>query len=176
MDRVGNIVSKINENLARVGIIGLVAITIVVTIEVVGRYGFNHPFKWTNELSQYLLAFIALLLGGYALLKGDHIRVDVLYSRFSRRGKAINDIITFPLFVFWAGLFVWAAVLWSSRSVAVLQMSGTTWNVPLWPVKLLLPIGAVLILAQGVVKLTRDISIVRGKGKREPENEAKEVE
>ncbi|MFC1964963.1 TRAP transporter small permease subunit [Chloroflexota bacterium] len=175
MNRISNAVSWTNDKLGQVCIVGLVSMVIVVTIEVVGRYAFNHPFKWTYELSQFLLAFTALLAGGHVLLKNQHIKVDIVYGRFSTRGKAINDLITFPLFIFWAGCFSYAAILWSSRSVAILQMTGSTWNVPLWPVKLLVPIGALLILAQGLVKLSQDISIIRDKAKPEPEKEAKEV-
>ena len=102
MNRLGNIVSKVNQKIGEGATAGLVVLVIIMALEVVGRYGFNHPFKGTTQLSGFLLAFITLLAGGYAFVTNSHIRVDIFYSRFSERGKAINDLITLPLFLFWA--------------------------------------------------------------------------
>ena len=164
-------VSMINEKIGKGVGIGLVLMIAIMSIEVVGRYVFNHPFIWTNELAEYLFAATVLLAGGWVLATDDHVRVDIFYRRLSIKQRAVVDVVTFSLFLIFCGGLLWSSASVSLHSVAVQELSGSMWNVPLYPVKLLVPIGAFLLFAQGIVRLTGDISIIRGAGKAEARNE-----
>src|SRR5690606_31888488 len=58
------------------------------------RTGFNRPPLWTVEMSQFLLAAYFALGGAWSLQEGAHVRMDLLYSRWSLRGRAFADTIT----------------------------------------------------------------------------------
>ena len=95
------------------------------------------------------------------------MRVDVFYTKFSPRGKAIADIVTSVFFFIFVGTLLWTSgrfALDAFNPGNVGEVSFTEWGIQYWPVKLTMPIGAALLLLQGVAKLIKDIVIVtRGK-------------
>lgn len=132
-------------------------------MEVFLRYLFNSPTVWTNELSQRLFGAYCILGGGYILRYGGHVNVDIVYSRFSDKNRALLDIFTSVLFFLFAGMMLvyGGSLAWDSLSR--FEHSESAWNPPIWPAKLMIPIGALLLLLQGIAKLIRDFSIVLGK-------------
>ena len=163
MKRIGDGISWFNENLGKFCTVGLIMMIVVMSVEVVGRYIFNHPFIWSTELSGFLFAFTALMLGGYTLLHNDHVRVDIFYGRLSRRGKAIADIVTLPVFLGFLTMLLWSSWMATTRSIAMGEVSPSAWHPPMFPIKALVLIGAFLMFAQGMVKLGKDIAILRKK-------------
>jgi len=138
----------------------MVPLIYVIVHEVVSRYIFNRPPAWAFELSLFLGNSFCIIGGAYCLLHAQHVRIDVLWGRFSKRGKAILDLVTFVLFF----LFV-VALLWFGwqRAWFALQwpweVSMTPWAPILWPFRISVPIGALLLLLQGIAKFIRDFGI-----------------
>ena len=97
---------------------------------------------------------------GAILLVGGHVNVDILYIRLSPKTKAKVDIFTsFIFFIFVVVLtYYGSALAW--ESLRTFERSASAWNPPVYPVKLMLPLGACLLLLQGIAKLIRDILIV----------------
>ncbi len=125
--------------------------------EVIMRYFFNMPTIWVHEASYLLLGMQYLLAGGYALLHGAHVRVDVMYNLLPERGRVGMDIFT-SLFFFIFALAL-AGTSWTFFRDAY-QMGETTvetWGIQYWPVKGMMMLGAVLILLAGLSKLIKDI-------------------
>jgi TRAP-type mannitol/chloroaromatic compound transport system permease small subunit len=60
----------------------------------ISRYVFNVPYLWIVEMAQFLMAAYYLLGGGYSMQLDAHVRMDVLYDRWSPRGRAFADSIT----------------------------------------------------------------------------------
>jgi TRAP-type mannitol/chloroaromatic compound transport system permease small subunit len=127
----------------------------VVVWEVVARYVFNAPTLWANETMVYVTAVAYLLGGGYALLHRRHVVVDVVYARFPTSVRARLDVATFFFFALYLGAMMWAGWLFAWDSMKLGETSGTPWNPPIWPVKLAIPLAAVLVLLQGVTSVTR---------------------
>jgi len=148
-DRVGNLLSYF-----------LFFFFVLLLMEVILRYFFNSPTVWANELAQMLFGAYAILAGGYIMRAGGHVNVDILYSRLSRKSRAGLDIFTSLLFfLFCAMLLIYGGSLaWDSLSR--FEHSQSAWNPPLYPAKLMIPLAAVLLLLQGLVKLIRDILIL----------------
>ncbi|HWW49385.1 MAG TPA: TRAP transporter small permease subunit [Xanthobacteraceae bacterium] len=128
--------------------------------EVVGRYFLNSPTNWVHESMFLMFGMQYMLSGAYGYLSDQHVRVDVFYSQFSVRGKAIADIFTSIFFFIFVGTMLWTGYNFAADATRGNEMSFTEWGVQYWPVKLTLPIGAALLLLQGISKLIKDIIIV----------------
>ena len=132
--------------------------------EVIARFVFNSPTNWVHESMFLMFGMQYVLSGAYAYREDQHVRVDVIYAKFSPRGKAIADIITSVFFFIFIGTMVVTGYRFAADAVNVGEHSFTEWGIQYWPVKLAIPIGAALLLLQGVSKLLKDILFVMRKG------------
>ncbi|MEE9194650.1 MAG: TRAP transporter small permease subunit [Alphaproteobacteria bacterium] len=132
--------------------------------EVLARYIFNSPTNWAHEGMFLMFGMQYLLAGAYALREDAHVRVDVLYVRFSDRGKAMVDIAASVFFFIFAGALLWTGFVFARDSVAVWEVSFTEWAIQYWPVKATIALGAFLILMQGISKLVKDVLLLRRVG------------
>jgi TRAP-type mannitol/chloroaromatic compound transport system permease small subunit len=128
--------------------------------EVVARYVFNSPTNWVHESMFLMFGMQYMIAGAYAYRDETHVRVDILYSQLSRRGRAICDVITSVFFFIFVGTMLVTGWTFAHDAVALRESSFTEWGIQYWPVKLTIPIGAALLLLQGFARLTRDIAIV----------------
>jgi len=141
----------------------LFAFFVLLFIEVILRYFFNSPTVWANELAQMLFGTYAILGGGYILLTGGHVNVDILYSRYSVKTRAAIDIFTSLLFFLFCGMLLIYGGSLAWESLARFEHSQSAWNPPLYPAKLMIPLAAALLILQGITKLIRDILILLGR-------------
>lgn len=137
-----------------------IAFALVILYEVVARYIFNSPTIWAMEISQALYAFYVVLLGAYILRRGGHVNVDVVYSHFSPRTKAIVNSFTWLLFFSWISVMAWKGweTGWFSLTVGEHQVS--PFASPIYPIKLCIPVGAFLIFLQGLAGYIRNATFV----------------
>jgi TRAP-type mannitol/chloroaromatic compound transport system permease small subunit len=129
--------------------------------EVIARFVFNSPTNWLHESMFLMYGMQYMLAGAYAYKLDQHVRVDVFYTKFSPRGKAIADIITSVFFFIFVGTLLVTSYRFAADSIGNNEHSFTEWAVQYWPVKLMMPIGASLLLLQGIAKLIKDIVFVR---------------
>jgi TRAP-type mannitol/chloroaromatic compound transport system permease small subunit len=157
LNAILNVVDGINDWVGKVLSFGVLFMFGLVLIEVIRRYFFNSPTVWGNELTQLTFGVYVVLSGGYILRWGGHVNVDIFYGRLSVKGKAVADIITFVLFFLFCGMMLAYGGSLAWESLSRLEHSQSAWNPPLYPVKLMIPTGAFLLLLQGTAKLIRDI-------------------
>ena len=131
----------------------------VITIEVVMRYVFNSPTNWAHETTVYLCGALYLIAGAYVHRYKQHINMDIIYNHFSPRVKAIVDLCTSPTFFIFCGTIVWIGGIFFWNSLIILEHSDSPWGPPLYPVKLLIPLGGFLILLQGLANIVRTLHI-----------------
>ena len=137
----------------------------IIMWEIVLRNIFNHPTVWAHELSIMVFAALTIMGGAYTLRYKAHVNMDLFYMHLPPRGKAILDLITFPFFLLFAVIILWLGWEFALRSVKVLEVSQSDWAPPLWPVKLTIPLGALLLLLQGISNFLADLyMVVTGKG------------
>ena len=155
-------ITRFNDWLGRSVALLLLAIFALLIAEVFFRYVAGAPKVWTGELTQLLFGLYAVLSGGYIMAHGGHVNVDILHSRLPRHARAVVDVFTSLLFFVFTGalLYFGSAMAWESMSFW--EHSQSAWDPPIWPVKLAIPVGATLLLLQGVVKLLRDLMVVFG--------------
>lgn len=129
----------------------------VILYNVAIRYIFIKSTIWADELSQYLFGALFMLTGGYALLNRMHVNVDVLINRLPLRSQAILDLITSLFFFFFCGVLLWKGWQMGWNSLRIMETSSTAWAPYIFPVKMLIPLGAFLLLLQGLAKFVRDL-------------------
>ena len=129
--------------------------------EVFARVLFNSPTNWVHESMFLMFGMQYMISGAYAYKEDQHVRVDVVYSHLSRRGKAIADIISSIFFFIFTITMLVTGWRFAMDAVHNSETSFTEWGIQYWPVKLCIPIGAALIVLQGISKLLKDIVIVR---------------
>lgn len=131
----------------------------LITFEVVMRYGFDAPTRWGYEMIIFLAGIMSMIVAGYVLQVGRHARVDTIYDRFPPRIRAIMDLVTFPFFVLFCGTLLWTGAHAFWGSFAVRETTITGWAPPVYPVRLFIPLGAFLILLQGLAQFIRHFKI-----------------
>lgn len=135
---------------------------LLLLLEVIARYVFSAPTVWATELTQMLFGAYIMLSGGYLLVHKSHVRVDIFYSRFSPKTKAAVDILTSVFFFVFMLVLLKEGWTLAEEAVSRLETSHSAWNPPIWPLKLTIPIGTVLLLLQGIVKLVHDFRRLLG--------------
>ena len=160
LNAIFRLVDKTNEWVGKIISFSMLLVFALVLNEVIRRYLFNSPTVWGNESIQMIFGIYIMLSGGYILRFREHVNVDILYSRLSIKNKARLGIITFPIFLMFCSMLLIYGGSLAWESLSILEHSESAWNPPLYPVKMMIPVGASLILLQGIVKLIRDILIL----------------
>ena len=125
--------------------------------EVVSRYVFNSPTNWAHESMFLMFGMQYLIAGGFVLREGGHVRVDVLYTNLSLRTRAILDLITSVFFFIFTFALLVTGWTFFSDSFGQSEVSFTEWGIQYWPIKFALPVGAALLILQGIAQLLNDI-------------------
>ena len=126
--------------------------------EVIARYVFNSPTNWAHEGMFLMFGAQYLLAGGFCLREDAHVRVDVFYSKFSKKGKALVDVMTSVFFFIFTISLLGSGWTFFNDSFEVREVSFTEWGIQYYPIKLTLAVGAALLILQGVSRLLFDIT------------------
>jgi TRAP-type mannitol/chloroaromatic compound transport system permease small subunit len=162
--KVLNGIDQISEWSGRIFVWLVVPLAILVAFEVVSRRFFNAPHIWATEVTDYIYGPHFMLVAAYTLLYKAHVRIDVIYMRFSPRTRGILDLITYLIFFYPFILIVlYQGVIFAhtSWSIGETSESAALRIVPL--VKTTVPVTAALLLIQGTATFIRAIlQVVRG--------------
>lgn len=159
MEKFLQAIDRINEQTGKVVSYLILFLVGVILYEILVRYLFNSPTIWAHETSQMIYGAYVILLGGYVLQRGGHVNVDILYHRFKPRTRAIIDLFTWLLFFYFCGLLLWKGGEMAWDSFKVLETEPTAFAPPVYPIKMMIPLGALLILLQGLAKFIRDLTL-----------------
>ena len=126
------------------------------------RYLFSLSSNAWLEIQWQMFSGIFLLGAAHVLKLNEHVRVDLLYGGASPRRKLWIDVIGIPLFLFPAmAVMAWFSWPFFLTSFHTGEHSSNAGGLLLWPVKLLLPVGLVLLLLQGAAELIKRIAALR---------------
>ena len=115
------------------------------------------------EMQWYLFSLVFLLGAAYTLEYDDHVRVDVLYSQLSRRGRAWINLLGTVLFLLpFCGVVLWVSIPFAQNSWAILEGSPDPGGLPRYPIKTVIPIALLLLMAQGGALIIRETAVIRG--------------
>lgn len=161
--KIAGRIDALNAGIGRILIWLVLAMVLVSAGNAIARYLLNQSSNAWLELQWYLFSAVFLLCAGYTLLNDEHIRIDVISSRLSRRTQIWIDIFGTVFFL----LPMSVLVMWLSWPVFVNawhsgEISSNAGGLVRWPVRLLVPLGFFLLSLQGLAELVKRIAYLRG--------------
>lgn len=139
------------------------ASTVISCLNAIVRKAFDIGSNAFLEVQWYLFATSFLLAAGYTLLNNEHVRIDVVSGRFSKRGQIWIDIIGFVLFLLPVCFAVlWFSIPWFLQALRSGEMSANAGGLILWPVYAMLPVGFTLLLLQAFSELIKRFAFLKG--------------
>ncbi len=140
----------------------LVVVLVSATNAVIRKI-FNVSSNAWLELQWYLFGAIFLLAAGYTFLRNEHVRVDVLSQKFSKRTQIMIEIFGVVFFLFPACVLIfWLSLPFFYESLVLNEQSSNTGGLVRWPAKLLIPLGFGLLILAGVSHLVKCVGFLRG--------------
>ncbi len=161
-----NIVDALSEYTGRVAAYLIIPLTFIVVFEVVARYGFHAPTKWSLPLSQFLFGAHFVLSGAYGILHRFHVRVDLFLNWLPGRTKiAYSLLLSCFSLLFFGVLMAWSADVSWTATVTGRRITESL-AIPLWPYMWTLPTACFLmILAEGAL-FARNMAALLDRGTR----------
>lgn len=154
-------VDGLNEWTGRIIAFATLFIVLFTIYDVGSRALFARPTDWAFEVTKQLYALHFMLLGGYALLHRTHVEVDVFKERLSARGQALLDVLGYLIFFlpFLIVLLVWS-IRFASRSWASGETTYGILAIPVYPIKTVICVAAVLLALQAIATFARALSVL----------------
>ena len=123
---------------------------------------FFTPLLWTLEMAQFSMAAYYLLGGGYSMQLGAHVRMDLLYSRWSSRGQGFTDSLTSFTLIFYLVFLLYGGLSSTAYALKYGEESYSSWAPYMAPIKLIMVFGIMLMLLQAIATFFRDLARARG--------------
>lgn len=156
-------IDALNERVGRLAMWLVLITTLISAANALVRYGLGESSNAWLEIQWYLFGALFLLAAGYTLKHNGHVRIDLLYGRWSARGRAWVDLLGGVFFLLpFCGLIVWYAWPMFMASWTGNEMSPDAGGLLRWPVKLLIPVGFSLLALQGVAEIIKRIGVLTG--------------
>jgi TRAP-type mannitol/chloroaromatic compound transport system permease small subunit len=161
--RFSRLIDALNERVGRTVYWLVLAMVLISAGNAIVRKLFNMSSNAFLELQWYLFSAVFLLCAGFTLLRNEHVRIDVISSRLSKRAQTWIDILGTLFFLLPMAILL----MWLSWPVFVdayqrNEVSTNAGGLIIWPARLLVPVGFFLLVAQGVSELIKRIAFLRG--------------
>jgi len=141
----------------------IVILTLGTCYEVFVRYTLRAPTSWAFDMSYLMYAGVFFMAGAYTLSRGGHVRADMFYRLWPPRVQAAVELVLYLLF-FFPGVTALVISGWGygTTSMRILEVSvNSPAGVPIWPLKMMIPIGAALLTLQGLAEVLRCVECLR---------------
>ncbi len=141
----------------------IVILTLGTCWEVFVRYVLNDPTSWAFDLSYMMYGAVFFMAGAYTLSRGGHVRADMYYRRWSEPTQAKVELFLYIIF-FFPGILalVVAGSAYGIESLRIREVSvNSPAGMPIWPLKMMICVGALLIAIQGFAEVLRCIVCLR---------------
>ncbi len=161
---ISRFIDTINEKIGNAVSWCLLLAVIICSGNALIRYLFNTSSNAWLEIQWYLYAAVFLLAAPLTLKRDEHVRIDVVVSRFSKRTQVWVDVFGFIFFLLPACLLIlYLAWPYALASIQSGENSNNAGGLILWPAKLLVPVGFLLMSLQGISELIKRIAFLMGK-------------
>ena len=133
----------------------------ILFFETVSRTVFNHPWIWSVEMAQFVMAAYYTLGGAYTLIMDGHVRMDLTYARWSPKNKALADILTFAIIMLYLVMLLVGGAISLEYSIKYKQKSYSSWGPQVTPIKIIMVFGMLLMTLQVIAQFFKDIATIR---------------
>lgn len=141
----------------------LLAAVLICSGNALVRYLLNTSSNAWLEIQWYLFGAMFLLASAYTLKRNEHVRIDVVVGRFSKRTQVLIDIFGFVFFLLPAvGLILYFGLPYALESVRNQEVSSNAGGLIVWPAKVLIPIGFLMLTLQGLSELIKRVGFLMG--------------
>ncbi len=157
-------IDALNEKIGLTISWALLAAVLICSGNALIRYTLNTSSNAWLEIQWYLFSAIFLLASAYTLRRNEHVRIDVIVGRFSKRTQAWIDLFGFLFFLLPAtSLILYFALPFAFESIRNQEVSSNAGGLIVWPAKLLIPVGFLLLTLQGISELIKRAGFLLGK-------------
>ncbi|MCC6193799.1 MAG: TRAP transporter small permease subunit [Burkholderiales bacterium] len=150
------LIDAVNRRLGTLANWGILLACVISAANAMSRYAFDLSSNAWLEIQWYLFAGVVMLGASYTLQRNEHVRVDIVYSQLSERGREWLDLLGTAFFLIPSCLLIgylsWPFVY---ESWHIQEISGNAGGLIRWPVKVLMPIGFALLALQGVSEIIK---------------------
>ena len=137
--------------------------TVISAVNAIVRKAFNVGSNAFLEVQWYLFAASFLIASAYTLLNGEHVKIDVVSSRLSKRAQIWIDVIGFSFFLTPVCLAIlYYGIPFALKGYQSGEMSSNAGGLIRWPVYAMMPLGFSLLLLQGWSELIKRLAFLRG--------------
>lgn len=141
----------------------ILASTVISGVNAVVRKAFDMSSNAYLEVQWYLFAAAFLLAAGYTLLNGEHVKIDVISGKLSKRAQIWIDVFGFVVFLTPVCLAIlWYGIPFFINGFQSGEMSSNAGGLIRWPVYLMMPLGFTLLLLQGLSELIKRVAFLKG--------------
>ncbi|MFA6309834.1 MAG: TRAP transporter small permease subunit [Sterolibacterium sp.] len=163
--QISRLIDALNERVGRSIYWLILAAVLVSAINASIRKAFDMSSNAFLEMQWYMFSAVFLLGSGYTLLRQEHIRIDVIYGKFSRRTQIWIDIFGTVFFLLpMCLMFLYLSWPFFLHSIQSGETSANAGGLILWPVKVMMPLGFALLLIQGLSELVKRLAFQQGLG------------
>ena len=160
---LSRLIDRLNERIGQLFYWLILLMVLISAANAVVRKVFNYSSNGLLEIQWYLFSAIFLLLAGYTLLRNEHVRIDVIAGRLSKRAQTWIDILGTLFFLLPMSILL----MWLSWPIFVdtlerHEISTNAGGLIIWPARLLVPIGFALLVLQGISELIKRIAFLQG--------------
>lgn len=161
---LSRIIDTINEKIGHGISWALLIAVLICSGNAIMRYTFNLSSNAWLEIQWYLFSAIFLLAASYTLRRNEHVRIDVVVGKFSKRTQVWIDLIGFLVFLLPMTIIIlYFAIPYAWISIQNQEMSSNAGGLIVWPAKVLIPVGFFLLTLQGISELIKRIGYLQGK-------------
>ncbi|ACB34048.1 Tripartite ATP-independent periplasmic transporter DctQ component [Leptothrix cholodnii SP-6] len=161
--QLSKLIDALSERIGRWASWLVLAAVLISAINAVVRKAFNVSSNAYLEIQWYLFAAMFLLAAGYTMLRQEHVKIDVILHRFTKRTQIKIEIFGIVAFLFPLVLVVidlsWPLVV---KAWLTGEMSSNAGGLIRWPVYAMLPIGFALLGLQGISELIKRVAFLKG--------------
>lgn len=150
-------VTALNRFMFRTASLLMFVIVPVMLFAVVSRYVFNSPSSWAMELATLVFGPYFLLAGPYLLHERGHVSLDLVQHAAGPGVRRFLEIVNFPIIIAFCVILLFYAVPFAQQAFEYGETSYSSWNPPIWPVKLFIPLALLLLGLQAAAEWMRII-------------------
>jgi TRAP-type mannitol/chloroaromatic compound transport system permease small subunit len=161
---VSRAIDKLNDTIAAAVAWALLLAVLICAGNALIRYCLNMSSNAWLEIQWYLFAAVFMLASPHTLRRDEHVRIDVVTGRFSKRTQVWLDLFGYLFFLMPVCLVIlYYGIPFGMLSMHSGEMSSNAGGLIVWPAKILVPIGFALMILQGISEIIKRIAYLRGR-------------